>query len=527
MKKNLFTRLGLLTIIGLTMAGCSQNDDFAEPAYDMDENGKFHYTMELNCATPSYDDEVTTRSMTYSWENGAKLYIRFKSGSSYVSGVATYSSSTSDWNVETSSTLSTMSGEATCQICYFVNPGTANSSKVNLNEQTACFYTENATYSHPSTTSISIKASLDKKTWRLRFKGTPGTEITLPADKNEMLFYSSYSLSTGVFSSPAKSAVSLSVGSSGYTPYIYGTFAQSSGNNTIAIISGNKGYSKIFSATKLSSGESAFLTIPTVNSHDGWQEFVPNIIDPNATIKPSQVVTFTDGICMAWELGSTANTFDYTVFKKAAAEKLDDDSLASRIYTDPYTLEEADYYFKSTTSSWYEPNTEYCLCAVAKNKDGNRGPVLRYFFKTNSENLPTAEISNIKAETSTKWTYDITLKNNAKTYYLANSSDEDDYTSDWHWFAYYTHIWATKGEIEQYDWTSVATTLNSGTCNMFTVCTWGVDASNNIGNASVAYGNASSSSRLITPVAIPIKETMSKKDMMRLRNNTRIYRVDR
>lgn len=530
MKRNHFSRLALAIVLGLTAVACSQNDDTQDiiaQEQQMANDGMYHYTMYLNCDAPVDDSIAATRAVTYEWANNSVLYMRYKNGSSFISGKATYNKSKGSWDVDVPKSLPTTNG-STCEVYYFENAGSESGGIISLTEQSACYFTTSAAYSHPSSSSISVTATLGRKTWRLRFKGTSGTTITLPANDNDINYFSAFDLATGNFSKNQKE-VTLTV-SSGYTPYIYGEFKYSSVSNAIRIDRNDDSeyyYTKDFASSKLAVGESGYLTIPSANSYSGWERKPKEKIDPNATIKVDYYTTFTDGIAWNWTLGSTVNTFDYVVGKKDYIDGLSDDEVITHAYGDnPYGSEYADYNFKHTDEEWYAPNTEYYLCAVAKNSAGVRGPVLRYLFKTNSENLPYAAISNIKAASTTKWTFDITLKNNAKSYYLTTSTDEDDYTKDWHWMAFYAHYYATNGLIETHDWSSVQSTLNSGTCKIITICTWGVDASKNIGNPTVAYGSTSSARRQAPAAKLPMKAMMSKKDMEKMLEHTTLYRIN-
>ena len=528
MRKKLFSRIVLFLFVGLTVVSCSQVEDaesVSVQTQQIGEDGMYHYQMHLDCAMPSYDTNGQTRAVSYDkWEDNQVLNIRFKSGSSWIVGQATYSKAENIWNVGTYSTLPTTTGEETCEVYYFYQSSGSSTTQITMNEQTACYITKAGKYSHPTDNSVSMTAVLDKMTWRLRFKGTAGTSIKLPGSENDINFFSALNLTTGNFTS-GKKDVSLTVASDGYTPYVYGAFSTTTGGK-ITVTNGNQSYYRTITVSNLAVGESGCLTIPTASSYSGWT-LIQNPIDPNATIVPNDMVVFTDGIVTDWKLGSTVNKFDYTVFTKSGAEKYSDDELADLVYTSPYSMDKASNIFGNWNSDWFEPNTEYYLCAVAKNSAGTRGPVLRQLFKTNSESLPYAEISNIKAASTTKWTFDISLKNNAKSYYLATSTDEDDYNSDWHWFGYLVHYWGTSGLLEARTWTSVSSTLSSGTCNVITVCTWGLDANKNIGNCNVAFGSATSSAKSMNPASsASMKEVMSKEKMQRLRDNMVIYRID-
>lgn len=538
MKTKDFFRLSLMMVMGLTFAACSQSDDVASEQNTTQQmvgtDGLYHYTMQLNCSVPSDDAADGTRAVTYDWANGSTIYVRFNtSGSSYVNGTATYNSSQKSWNISSTSSLSANSSALKCELYYFVNPVSVGSSVITLDEKTACYYTTSATYVCTSSNVISVSGNLNRKTWRMRFKGTNGTTVTLPAsdddnNKYDIKYLSSFNRQTGTFAESQKD-ISLSV-SNGYTPYIYGVF-KNNGSNSIRLDNSsvqNYYFIRSLTSSQLAVGESAYLTIPTENTPTGWEKKEKVHVDPNAWIQVENPATFTDGIAMTFNFGSSVNTFDFIVLSKSSAASFSDDELANKIYTsDPYTSEDFDYLFKNTNSSSYSANTEYYLCAVGKNASGDRGPVLRYLFKTNATTLPYAEISNVKAASSTKWTYSIALKNNAKSYYLATSTDEDDYNKDWHWFAYYTYRWGSSGQLEAHDWSSVATTLSSGSCNLLTVCTWGLDSNNKFGNPNVAYGSANSSSRALRPVVVTkTKDSISKKEIEKMRERIKIYKID-
>ena len=534
MKTKDFFRLSLMMVMGLTFAACSQSDDVASEQNTTQQmvgtDGLYHYTMQLNCSVPSDDAADGTRAVTYDWANGSTIYVRFNtSGSSYVNGTATYNSSQKSWNISSASSLSANSSALKCELYYFVNPVSVGSSVITLDEKTACYYTTSATYVCTSSNVISVSGNLNRKTWRMRFKGTNGTTVSLPSSENDIKYLSSFNRQTGGFADSPKD-VQLTVNSSGYTDYIYGTFINSGSNSIRIENSAVKDYyfTRSLTSSQLAVGESAYLTIPTEYSYSGWERKQKDSVDPNAWVQVENPATFTDGIVMKFKFGSTANSFDYMVYTKSAADSRTDDVLVSEIFEDtPYSSEYFDHYFKNTKSSFYSANTEYCLCAIAKNSSGQRGPILRYNFKTNATNLPYAEISNVKAASSTKWTYSIALKNSAKSYYLATSTDEDDYNGDWHWFAYYVYLWGIGGQLETHDWTSVATTLNSGSCNLLTVCTWGLDSSNKFGNPNVAYGSANSSSRSARPVVVTkTKDFISKEKMKKIGESTTVYKIE-
>lgn len=257
-------------------------------------------------------------------------------------------------------------------------------------------------------------------------------------------------------------------------------------------------------------------------------------IDQNATIQPDYLVTFTDGMVTNWKLGSSVNTFAYTVLSKSEAEKFSDEELVTVAFDKEYSAAVyKDHIFRYSVSS-FTPNTNYCLCAVAKNSSGKRGPVLRYLFKTNSASLPYAEISDVKAATATTWQFDITLKNSAAWYYIKLWTGENNYNRDWHFVAYSLREYINKGIThsfdERYSSSRVSWPLNSETCKYATICTWGVSSSGAIGNPHVVYENVSSSARTRAESGTRGKlqmEAISRKDLEKMMDNTRLYRINR
>lgn len=523
MNTKIFYRLCISLVMGLAITACSNDEgsqaDSQSPVVP-DESGMYHYLLDLNCNTPSYDEEATTRSIVRTWDNAASIIVRFKSGTKFITGTATYSSSDKLWSIVTSESLPVISGEGTCELYYFAGASTKDAN-VALTESTPCYYTTSATYVRPSEASVAIQASLGRKTWRLRFKGTSGTSITLPKNDNEIKYFSAFNGQTGNFTDSQKD-ITLTVDNTGYTPYIYGTFVNSSGSNKITIKSGSQSYSKKLTNTNLGVGESAFMNIPVESSYTGWEP----LIDPSATVAIDFSVTFTDGIVLEWELGSTVKTMSYSILEKSEINELTDEQITSEMYNlFSYSIENVNGYTFNLTSDEIASNTEYYLVAVAKNSSGVRGPILKYLFKTNSNNLPIAEISNVKAASSTQWSADIALKNNAKAYYIAANTSEDNYNSDWHFYAYYAYYWAISGDLESLDWEGVSWTLNSGTCNYFTVCTWATDSKGNIGNPHVAYGHTTSYARGTRTDKPKIMRRISKERMKELRDNMVIYKV--
>jgi len=220
------------------------------------------YTMYLDCPPPSYDETVTQANST--WNNGSTIYLLFGN----TTGTATYNASNDSWKVTTSTSLGLTNTEQTCTAYYFENESSVNYNTVNLSEN-AISYQGTASYTHPSTADIYVKVSLKPLTWRMRFTGSSGKNVFIAGSKTDIAYYTAFNCSNGNFTSQTKD-VNLTVGSSGYTPYIYGSFANSN-NNMLTITTDNENeYSRTVKAGNLKAGESGIITLPTANNHSGW-----------------------------------------------------------------------------------------------------------------------------------------------------------------------------------------------------------------------------------------------------------------
>ena len=207
------------------------------------------------------------RATSSSWKEGDKLYLQFTVGSERVDGTATYKASTDEWDVEYYGSV-TAGKEATCEAYFFEGAASATATKVTLTPNTAIYADKAATYLLQDGT-ITMTAHLAPLTGRLRFKGESNSTFTTYGFES----YTEYNITTNTFSKDS-ALVSSTIASDGYTPYIYGVFADET-NKTIYVDSKNTEYwlhfSRILPATALSQGYSGWLNLPTYTSRSGWK----------------------------------------------------------------------------------------------------------------------------------------------------------------------------------------------------------------------------------------------------------------
>lgn len=293
--KHIFNSIGLALVIGLSLTACSQSEDFfSDIKPEKIANGFYVYPAEFDCQAPSYQEEGATRAVTYNWQKGATIFMRMKSNSGTYPGF--YVKTDEGWDFLTANQfeLNTINSielyyfqdtngnyyhinlETQCYDIYnngaFVKSTSIkwNAESVDLSEATAVYSTSDANFSILTNRYV-LKATLNPALWRIRFNGTNGTSITLPADDNDIKYCSGFKWLTDnvEFTKTAKD-VSLTVNGN-YTPYIFGEF-NSSSLNKITVKNNGDFYTRDLNASYLKPGASGFFTLPTSSnySNHGW-----------------------------------------------------------------------------------------------------------------------------------------------------------------------------------------------------------------------------------------------------------------
>lgn len=264
------------------IVSCSSEDEpFIDNKENEDPNQPHSCELILNVSKSGFDDEPQSRSAA-GWENGDKIYLTFTVGAGTSYGDAVYNNGT--WTVNYYGSL-TEGATTKCTAVYFDNPEFESSSVVKITENTGIYEDANGSYVFSGGT-LSVTADLKPKTGRIRFSGTNNDEITVYGISH----YTSYDCSNGKFST-SMGALKGTV-SSGYTPYIYGYFSDFE-QPRLNIITSTSGYTRLLSTSIFKAGESGYMTIPTSDNHNGWQNSV--IFKVNGVEFTMIPVTYSDG----------------------------------------------------------------------------------------------------------------------------------------------------------------------------------------------------------------------------------------
>ena len=317
MIKSIKTTVGVsLTLLMSLMVSCSNQDDLGQ---DLMESGSedtvFTYNMVLNVNKSGFDDETKTRAVP-EWQNGDKIYLIFN-GNPKKYGTATYSGS-AIWSVECSDQFK--AGDSnTCTAVYFDNPEYESGSSVRLTEKTGIYEDEGATYTFDGE-SLSVSASLSPKTGRIRFKGTKNQKMQIYG----LSHYTAYDTKSGVFSSNSE-AISTSV-TTDYTPYIYGSFADSE-SPRLNVITPESGFTRRMPVSVFQKGQSGYMNVPTPTAYSGWTNSVDfKIKGVEFTMIP---VKYSDGNFLLAETETTEELYAAIMNMNPTTSKLPKSQLES------------------------------------------------------------------------------------------------------------------------------------------------------------------------------------------------------
>lgn len=509
--------LALISVVAFFCAACSQTDGdlFTDNILAADNNGECIYSLHMGEPAPRYLDEPQTRATT-SWVKGSTVHLILNNGSKNITGTAQYNGS--EWTLTTNEKISPTSSASTCTAGY-VEGATLSGTSYKMTP-TSVYYMGTGSYTSTST-DVYVNVTLQPQTWRMRFKGTAGTKISLKGSDNDITYFSTITTTTLQGTSQAQDAT-LTVNSDGYTPYIYGLYKNTNGN-TITLTNESEGniyIRKDISGTSLTKGYSGYFTIPTNSNYASllWEQ--QSTIDPNAYVTLEDVIPFVDGMVGAYVVGNTANTcYSMIVTDRYLTSVSNDEEIIADIL-DGNTAKDATTLTGYLTGAWnttfFQPGTTYHFCSIAYNSKGVRGPLKTVAFTTKSASAPIATLSNLgykKVSGVGKWTFDITMSNGATKYYCSTSQGDGYDTEDAHWLAYNVYRYIDDGTLTN-TYTYESATLNA-TKSAVAIVTVAVDGNGNIGNYSCLQGSTSTVNNAAPQVSLaPTSDIKNKKEKL-------------
>lgn len=222
----------------------------------------YTYKLDMSASLSTYDDEPCTRA-GLTFVKGDIIYLCFNPGSSdnEVYGTASYDGYT--WNLTTTESLD-FATSGYCNAKYFAGAKSYTSTKVEFDQYSEVY--RDYTSWDRNGSSVKINVSLTPVFARIRFKGDSGTTFQLSGISwcSEYRHEKNYGYYLG-----NKSPMTVTIQSSGYSPYIYGYFTSST-SPSLTIVSNDVTYTMSCDNSMFQQGQSGWLNLPTRTSHTGW-----------------------------------------------------------------------------------------------------------------------------------------------------------------------------------------------------------------------------------------------------------------
>lgn len=258
MKKNsLKLIVAFSCVMSFLASSCTEHTDYLQDIeQSIDCNKLNSCSLAFNATLQDFDTSPVTRGST-EWNEGDKIYLRL---GDFAYGMAEFLSGS--WVLNYYGDL-TVNDSGICVSYFFKNSDFGNQTFVKLNSETVPFKSTDGKYFYDGEV-LSVTANLKPLVGRIRFAGTPDSIFSLIG----ITRYSSYSIQQDTLM-PTSSPVTLTVQSDGYTPYIYGFFT-SKEEPRLNVMTGESGFNRKCSTSIFKTGESGWMDIPTLKSHNGW-----------------------------------------------------------------------------------------------------------------------------------------------------------------------------------------------------------------------------------------------------------------
>lgn len=242
----------LWCLMGLfTCVSCGNSDILDDRQEQMPV--KVHFNVRKmpfnNVSTRSAGEDYTL------WKNNDIVYIFFYNGQY---AIAKYSEQ-EGWFLH--SVPGSISSSGTCKCRHFANALNYQSdyTAAVLNSNSVDFSDNSVNFSYSERDGLDIVSNLAPNCVRLRFKGKSGESISVSGFVVNSRFNAVSQALT-----KSTSAISLTVGSDGYTPYIYGMLP----NGNLVIKRNGSEYVKSVRADALKVGQSGYIVLDELKSSD-------------------------------------------------------------------------------------------------------------------------------------------------------------------------------------------------------------------------------------------------------------------
>lgn len=222
--------------------------------------------------------------------------------------------------------------------------------------------------------------------------------------------------------------------------------------------------------------------------------------DSNLQVSPNTVVTLADGFAFDYTFGPNVKYYYVARYLPSAIDRKTDAEIIREMSSDDSNRDTpSDGYVTSWKNQ--NPSTEYIICTVGFDQNGNYGALSKMSIKTKSgTNQAAAIISNVQYN-DTQWIWSTTVNAYLTRYYMWFNTN-----SYWYDTTDAAIAWFFKRQMEKYpnDFQPIAQSgqwsRNRNDGNVFDVITWALDVDGNFSGVIDRFqGQITSESRKLAP----------------------------
>ena len=254
-------RMAILSVVAiLSLSSCNHESDLSSSS-----PAKHHMvTLHLAGCLEGYE---TTRSVSYQWEDGSKLYLQLYNGDSRINGQAVYSAKEDRWTMEYFGSIA-IDQKSRCEVYYFENVESESVTEIMLSPNSAVYVDSLATY-YSQGGDLYLHTTLNPCTGRMRVAGQEGRSFALYG----LSYYASYKLDENRFTFSNPVIDKQIIGPNGYSPYIYAYLADTDNRQLVVETDDNSEFRREVSDNFLKAGLSGVIDMPTTQAHNGWKMY--------------------------------------------------------------------------------------------------------------------------------------------------------------------------------------------------------------------------------------------------------------
>lgn len=309
-----FGMIGLMSLC----TSCSQDgEDVTTPDVPKEEviGGMHSVKMNFNVSKTDFDAQTTTRYANNAWEDNDVVFIRFLSkDSTIVLGNAIYSADNQDWTVNYENAL-LKDSLTSCEVYYIEGTKATDevlrATSISIPDSLGIYVDTTATYNYPTNGTLTVSASLEPITSRIRFCGEEGDSIVVQG----ISYYNMFNKSSGIFnvySNPIVAKATNVINSRYSTRFIYGFFANEESKSLIVESNTQRFILSDCSDNILRVGRSGWMNIPTEFNHNGWEAQSATTFEPWTSTNHNHGSTSYCIYTLDTRVGSVL-TFEYNV----------------------------------------------------------------------------------------------------------------------------------------------------------------------------------------------------------------------